>query len=234
MKMCNRVLGRNLVLRYSNRMTTQLFLVRHGESTGNVELRFTGWLDAALTPEGVTQATLCGKKLKKSGPFDVVYCSDLVRARETAFGIAHEISFDRDQIHITKELREKNAGIFTGVTFEDAKKNHPDLYEGLMQRQWDYALPEGESNHQVADRVKILFDEILATHKDKKILVVSHGVTISHILRLFLCIKEEQFPKWVSFQSDNTCIHRLLFRDDGGCIVVSLNDITHLEAGNGE
>jgi broad specificity phosphatase PhoE len=210
-------------------MATQLFLIRHGESTGNVEQRFTGWLDVPLSAKGVSQASACGKRLASAGPFDVMYSSDLLRAKDTAQGIAKEISFDPSLIQITASLREKSSGVFTGVTFDDAQKNHPDLFAELMQRRWDYALPEGESNQQVADRVKIFFEEILDNHLHKKIIVVSHGVTISHILRYLLRIEEKQFPRWVSFQSENTCIHRLLFRDDGGCVVVSLNETAHLE-----
>jgi broad specificity phosphatase PhoE len=210
-------------------MTTQLFLVRHGESTGNVEQRFTGWLDVPLSARGVAQASACGKRLAASGPFDVIFASDLQRARDTALGIAKEVNYDPNQIQITQTLREKSPGVFTGVTFTDAQKNYPDLWEELMQRRWDYALPEGESNQQVAARVKVFFEEILDNHLQKKILVVSHGVTISHILRYLLRIEEDKFPRWVSFQSENTCIHRLLLREDGGCVVVSLNETAHVE-----
>jgi broad specificity phosphatase PhoE len=210
-------------------MSTQLFLIRHGESTGNVEQRFTGWLDVPLTSRGEAQASACGKRLQKSGPFDAIYASDLIRARETAFGIAKELPFDPGKITLTPALREKSAGVFSGVNFEEAQRNHPDLWEALMERRWDYALPEGESNQHVSQRVKAFFDEIVALHKGKKILCVSHGITLSHILRYFLRIEEAQFPRWATFQSENTCIHRLLIREDGGCAVVSLNDTTHLE-----
>jgi broad specificity phosphatase PhoE len=210
-------------------MSTQLFLIRHGESTGNIEQRFTGWLDVPLTPRGEAQARACGKRLQKSGPFDAIYTSDLIRARETAFGIAKELPFDPAHIKITRNLREKSAGVFSGVNFEEAQRNHPDLWEALMQRRWDYALPEGESNQHVSERVKAFFDELLTTHKGQKIIIISHGITLSHILRQFLRIEEAQFPQWATFQSENTCIHRLLIREDGGCAVVSLNDTAHLE-----
>jgi 2,3-bisphosphoglycerate-dependent phosphoglycerate mutase len=62
----------------------QLVLIRHGESTWNLENRFTGWTDVALTPTGVEQATQAGQLLKAAGfEFDVAYTSVLKRAIHT-------------------------------------------------------------------------------------------------------------------------------------------------------
>ena len=59
----------------------KLVLIRHGESTWNLENRFTGWVDVDLTPLGVTQAQAAGRLLKKQGfDFDIAYTSVLKRA----------------------------------------------------------------------------------------------------------------------------------------------------------
>ena len=59
----------------------KLVLIRHGESTWNLENRFTGWTDVGLTPAGVVQAQSAGRLLKAEGyEFDVVYTSVLQRA----------------------------------------------------------------------------------------------------------------------------------------------------------
>ena len=62
----------------------KLVLLRHGESTWNLENRFTGWTDVDLTPTGVTQAQAAGQLLKAEGfGFDVAYTSVLKRAIHT-------------------------------------------------------------------------------------------------------------------------------------------------------
>ena len=59
----------------------QLVLIRHGESTWNLENRFTGWTDVDLTPTGVEQAKNAGRLLKAEGyEFDLAYTSVLKRA----------------------------------------------------------------------------------------------------------------------------------------------------------
>ncbi|MBC7957899.1 MAG: 2,3-bisphosphoglycerate-dependent phosphoglycerate mutase, partial [Cytophagales bacterium] len=59
----------------------KLVLIRHGESTWNLENRFTGWVDVELTPTGVAQAQAAGRRLKAEGyDFDVTYTSVLKRA----------------------------------------------------------------------------------------------------------------------------------------------------------
>ena len=59
----------------------KLVLIRHGESTWNLENRFTGWTDVDLTPTGVAQAQEAGRLLKAAGlDFDVAYTSVLKRA----------------------------------------------------------------------------------------------------------------------------------------------------------
>ena len=66
----------------------QLVLIRHGESTWNLENRFTGWMDVDLTPKGVDQALAAGNALKQAGyEFDVAYTSVLRRSIRTLWHV---------------------------------------------------------------------------------------------------------------------------------------------------
>src|SRR5690606_41983464 len=70
----------------------KLVLVRHGQSTWNLENRFTGWTDVDLTDLGKTEAIQAGKLLKEGGyEFDVAYTSVLKRAIKTLFFIQEEM-----------------------------------------------------------------------------------------------------------------------------------------------
>ena len=71
----------------------QLVLIRHGESTWNLENRFTGWADVDLTQKGIDQAVAAGKSLKKAGyEFDIAYTSVLRRAIRTLWYIQDEMT----------------------------------------------------------------------------------------------------------------------------------------------
>ena len=66
----------------------KLVLIRHGESTWNLENRFTGWADVGLTEKGAAQATAAGKLLRaNSYEFDIAYTSVLTRAIHTLWKV---------------------------------------------------------------------------------------------------------------------------------------------------
>jgi bisphosphoglycerate-dependent phosphoglycerate mutase len=81
----------------------KLVLIRHGESTWNLENRFTGWTDVDLTPTGVSQAMSAGKLLKAEGwDFDLCYTSVLKRAIRTLWLTLDEM--DRTWLPVVKDL----------------------------------------------------------------------------------------------------------------------------------
>ncbi|MEN9492819.1 MAG: 2,3-diphosphoglycerate-dependent phosphoglycerate mutase, partial [Pseudomonadota bacterium] len=78
----------------------KIVLMRHGESTWNLENRFTGWTDVDLTPQGVQEAIAAGRLLKEKGfEFDVAFTSMLKRANKTLNVVLEEL----DQLWIPVE-----------------------------------------------------------------------------------------------------------------------------------
>ncbi len=70
----------------------KLVLVRHGQSTWNLENRFTGWTDVGLTDRGRSEARQAGQLLKQEGfTFDIAYTSVLKRAIHTLWIILEEM-----------------------------------------------------------------------------------------------------------------------------------------------
>src|SRR5579884_3332156 len=100
---------------------TTIILVRHGESEGNAARRFGGHGPTPLTPRGREQARAAGKAL--AGEVDVVYCSDLPRAVQTAEEICASTG---GQPIVTPALRERSVGELTGLTFEEAREKFPE------------------------------------------------------------------------------------------------------------
>ncbi len=73
-------------------MTTTLVMIRHGQSTWNLENLFTGWTDVDLTDRGMAEAEAAGAVLAAEGyRFDVVHTSVLVRAVRTAEIVLHRM-----------------------------------------------------------------------------------------------------------------------------------------------
>jgi len=93
-----------------------LVLVRHGESTWNLENKFTGWYDCPLSPKGIQEVTEAGKLLKEANlSFDIAYTSLLKRAIRTLFHVLDET----DSLWIPTEkvwqLNERHYGALQGL-----------------------------------------------------------------------------------------------------------------------
>ncbi len=102
----------------------RIVIVRHGESTFNLESRIQGRSDLSrLTPTGESQAQ-CVAKALVGIPFDYAYCSPLTRALDTARIILKER--EGIPLHITEQLREIDLTAWEGLTFAEVKEKYPD------------------------------------------------------------------------------------------------------------
>jgi len=120
----------------------KLVLIRHGESTWNLENRFTGWTDVELTPTGVAQARQAGVLLKEAGyEFDVAYTSVLKRAIHT---LNHCLdAMDRDWLPVVKDwrLNERHYGGLQGLNKAETAKQYGDAQVLVWRRSYDTPPP---------------------------------------------------------------------------------------------
>ena len=120
----------------------KLVLIRHGESTWNLENRFTGWTDVELTATGVEQARQAGRLLKEAGyEFDVAYTSVLKRAIHT---LNHCLdTMDRDWLPVVKDwrLNERHYGGLQGLNKADMAKQYGDAQVLVWRRSYDTPPP---------------------------------------------------------------------------------------------
>src|SRR5215212_2370289 len=98
----------------------RLLLVRHGESTWNARGRWQGWADPPLSDLGRAQAEAAGPA---AAPVDAVVSSDLQRARVSAELMAAVLEID--EVHIERDLRERDVGDFTGLTRAEIEERWP-------------------------------------------------------------------------------------------------------------
>ena len=204
--------------------TTNVLLIRHGQSEGNAARRFGGHTATPLSPRGRRQAQATARALQ-SEELTAIYSSDLARAVETAKPLADLTGLS---VNATTAFRERSVGVMEGLTFEDAAQQHPEQYAALLQRDFEHVLTGGESYRQLLDRAVEKLDEIIEQYKGGKIAVFSHTGTIC-ILALHLMgalDAPELKPVWIS--SANCGVTRIELRDDGFVRVLNLNDTRHL------
>ncbi|TXI69758.1 MAG: 2,3-diphosphoglycerate-dependent phosphoglycerate mutase [Limnohabitans sp.] len=120
----------------------KLVLIRHGESTWNLENRFTGWTDVDLTPVGVQQAMSAGQLLKAEGwDFDLCFTSVLKRAIRTLWLTLDEM--DRTWLPVVKDwrLNERHYGALQGLNKSETAKQYGDEQVLVWRRSYDTPPP---------------------------------------------------------------------------------------------
>jgi 2,3-bisphosphoglycerate-dependent phosphoglycerate mutase len=120
----------------------KLVLIRHGESTWNLENRFTGWTDVDLTPTGVDQAKAAGSLLKAEGyDFDLCFTSVLKRATRTLWHTLDEM--DRTWLPVVHSwrLNERHYGALQGLNKADMAKQFGDAQVLIWRRSYDTPPP---------------------------------------------------------------------------------------------
>jgi probable phosphoglycerate mutase len=160
-----------------NISATRFILIRHGETEWNVEGRMQGHLDSPLTRDGVIQAQAVGERLREE-TFSALYSSDLGRARATA---AH-ISFS-SEMKLDARLRERQLGIFQGLTADDAQRLHADEFQQFRTRAPDHVVPGGESRRRLQRRVVACLLDLAQNHSGQTIVVVTHGGVLDVVYR---------------------------------------------------
>lgn len=170
-----------------------LVLVRHGQSEWNLENRFTGLADVPLTKLGEREAWEVGRRLINM-EFDVVFTSDLRRARRTLFIILQEIGQDCLPYFHDKALNERDYGELQGMNKDEAVRQFGEEQVRLWRRSYDVAPPCGESLKDTAARILPYFEGKILPYlrRGKNVLVVAHGNSLrSIIMRLENLTKEQ-------------------------------------------
>ena len=189
----------------------KLVLIRHGESTWNLENRFTGWTDVDLTPTGVEQAKTSGRLLKQEGfDFDLCYTSVLKRATRTLWHCLDELDRTWLPVMHSWRLNERHYGALQGLNKAETAKKFGDEQVLVWRRSYDvpppplepgdsrsergdirYAklspgqIPLTECLKDTVDRVLPFWNEAMAPaiKARKRVLVAAHGNSIRALVK---------------------------------------------------
>ena len=139
----------------------KLVLIRHGESTWNLDNRFTGWTDVDLTPLGIEQAKNAGKLLKAEGyEFDVAYTSVLKRATRTLWHVLDEM--DRTWLPVVNSwrLNERHYGALQGLNKGETAKKFGDEQVLVWRRSYDTPPPALEATDPRCERTDLRYAKL--------------------------------------------------------------------------
>lgn len=149
----------------------KIYLIRHGQTTGDVEDRYGGAYDDELSDKGKLQAHELANKLSNS-VIQILFCSPLKRAQQTAKILKEKLNCE---IKTIKNLRERNKnGILTGMTKNEAKATYPELVEEL--KDYRSQIQGAESQDDFAKRIKEVFIEVTNDENYSTIGIVTHGM----------------------------------------------------------
>jgi 2,3-bisphosphoglycerate-dependent phosphoglycerate mutase len=123
-------------------MTGKLVLCRHGQSTWNLENRFTGWTDVDLTAKGSEEARDAGRQLRALGHrFDIAYTSVLKRAIRTLWLILDEMDLMWIPVERSWRLNERHYGALQGLDKAETAAKHGDAQVKIWRRSYDIPPP---------------------------------------------------------------------------------------------
>lgn len=203
----------------------KLYLVRHGESIGNVNDIVQGQLNLDLTLKGYEQAEKIGERLKHH-KFDKIYTSDLRRAEKTASAI---IQHHNNELEINKILREITHGKYEGSLYSKVPEELLFNYRNNPDHKYD----GGESFNEVIARIKPFYEQLLKYHKGKEILIVAHGHTIRSFLTLINQMdrqEEKDFREFCkNWDTRNTGIYEIDLTNPKEPQFLKKNCLKHLE-----
>jgi len=138
-------------------------LIRHGESTWNLENRFTGWTDVDLTATGIEQAQAAGRLLKAEGyEFDLAYTSVLKRAIHTLWHTLDAMERQWLPVHNSWRLNERHYGALQGLNKAETAQKFGDEQVLVWRRSYDTPPPALEATDPRCERDDLRYAKLKA------------------------------------------------------------------------
>ena len=198
-----------------------LILTRHGQSTWNLEKKFTGWVDVDLTNQGKLEAKRAGELIKNNKiTIDLYYSSLQLRANNT-LKLIQEVLKDKKEFKRAWQLNERHYGALTGLNKEEMKEKIGEDKVYQFRRSWDLRpdelnknspfhplnigiyneipkknIPDTESLKDTYERVvKYYMEEIEKNLLNNNILISAHGNSIRALCKYLFKLNNEQISQ---------------------------------------
>jgi probable phosphoglycerate mutase len=198
-----------------------ILLVRHGESAPEHPDRpfpeVEGHRDPPLDPVGVKQAELLADRLQDER-IDAIYVTSLTRTHETAAPLAARLGIAPV---VERDLREVHLGEFETSFRERAAANDPIFQRIFTEERWDI-IPGAEPHDAFDARVWGALHRIATAHPDQRVVAVSHGGVIGHLLHRVTSSRRFAFSG-----PDNASISEVVVTPER-VLLRRYNDVAHL------
>jgi 2,3-bisphosphoglycerate-dependent phosphoglycerate mutase len=201
----------------------KLVLVRHGQSTWNLENRFTGWTDVGLTDLGRSEALDAGRLLSEGGyTFDVAYTSVLRRAIQSLWIILQEMNLEWIPVTNAWQLNERHYGALQGLNKAETAEKFGDAQVKIWRRSYDVpppALEEMDERHPrfdpryasltpeqlpATESLKITLERVLpywqstlspVIKSGQRVIVAAHGNSIRALVKYLDNVSEAEITE---------------------------------------
>lgn len=203
--------------------TTTIYLIRHAATPPNEQrprILQGSSVNTSLSERGFRQAQRVGEFLAGS-TFDAIYCSPLIRARETAEAIAKRHRMTPIEVD---GIQEVNVGRWERLDWGTIQREFPDEYQTFMNDPVRNGYLGGESYSDVQARVIPAFDQVVQQHAGQQVAIVAHTVVNRTLLGTFLGI---DLADAQNLAQENCCVN-LLKAKDGQTSVVTMNSAFHM------
>lgn len=200
-------------------MILELLIIRHGQSEADIMKIHEGRADYPLTDVGIFQAKQMARYVEENYPPDIILTSPLKRAKKTAVLLQEVIDCELIEVN---DLMEFNNGVLAGLPKKEASIKYPLPKGG---RPLHVPIQDGESELDHRFRSERIFNKIITDYQEyKRVAIVSHGGSISNILKAFLNLP---INSKIAYATGDTGIHLLEIREDLR-IIKFLNKEEHL------
>lgn len=171
----------------------ELVVIRHGETQANAEGRYQGALDIGLNQDGARHICWLADEIATTlAPFDRLLASPLLRTRECAAILSRQLGLP---VELAPAFRERNVGLFEGLTQAEARARYPELWARNITRRWAQAPPGGETLDEVITRISQGLTALASTTEGERVLLVAHGV-VAKVIRAVTIAGFDDFFAW--------------------------------------
>ncbi len=201
----------------------KMVLLRHGQSTWNLENRFTGWTDVGLSEQGVQEALKSGQLLNENHiTFDVAYTSVLKRAIKTLWIVMEEMDLEWIPVYRSWRLNERHYGALQGLNKAEMAEKFGEAQVKIWRRSYDVPPPPldwDDERHPRFDRrysnltkeelpaCESLKDTVArmlpywhstiapAVKSGQRVLVAAHGNSLRALVKYLDNVSDQEIPE---------------------------------------
>jgi probable phosphoglycerate mutase len=200
----------------------KILLTRHGHVEGIKPERFRGRQPLELTAQGRADAAAVAQRIADAWQPSAIYTSPMGRSVATAAAIAKACGV---AAKTCEDLNDIDYGAWTFKTFDDARKQNPDLFAGWFATPQLVRFPNGESLQDLVARAANALRMVLARHADETVVLVGHD---SVNRALLLGLLDQPLSAYWRLAQDPCCLNEIDI-DAGKIFVRRINETRHVE-----